>query len=133
MKGLPGLERDRAGRIWPELERPTREVRGRTLLIAGLGGIGVEVARLAAAFGMRVIGVRELAERADDMVVTLPGTPATRGLVDAATRERWAGQGRRRGDPGRLPARRRARGRRARCLRARAAAASEPAVEPFPT
>ncbi len=103
VRGLPQLERDRAARVWPYPDRPGRELRGRTLLIVGLGGIGAEVARLAAAFGMRLLGVRrdpsrevehvdevhaperllELARRADDMVVTLPGTPATRGLVSA--------------------------------------------------
>lgn len=35
---------------------PGTEIRGRTLAVIGLGHIGVEVARLGAAFGMRVIG-----------------------------------------------------------------------------
>jgi phosphoglycerate dehydrogenase-like enzyme len=72
-----------------------------TALIVGLGGIGTEAARLAAAFGLRVIatdarrqsappGVHELhpAEhldallpRADFVILTVPHTPATDGFM----------------------------------------------------
>jgi len=75
-----------------------------TALIVGVGGIGAEAARLAAAFGMRVIGVdarrREappgLAElhgqealdsllpRADFVILTVPHTPATEGFMNRA-------------------------------------------------
>jgi phosphoglycerate dehydrogenase-like enzyme len=74
-----------------------------TALIVGVGGIGAETARLAAAFGMRVIGVdarrtdlppgvAELhpAEKLDDqlpaadfVILTIPHTPETEGLMDA--------------------------------------------------
>lgn len=77
-----------------------------TALIAGLGGIGAETARLAAAFGMRVIatdarrkeapaGVAELhpanafddlLPRADFVILTVPHTPATEGFMN---RERF--------------------------------------------
>jgi hypothetical protein len=40
---------------------PLAELSGATLLIVGLGQIGAEVARLAAAFGMRVIGLNRRA------------------------------------------------------------------------
>ena len=76
---------------------------GKTVLIAGLGGIGTEVARRLAALDMRVIGTRrssregpdfveyvglsheliELAARADFIVNALPLTPETEGLFDA--------------------------------------------------
>jgi phosphoglycerate dehydrogenase-like enzyme len=48
--------------IWNEQPRP-REVRGATLLVIGLGSIGAEVAQMAAALKMHVIGVREHPER----------------------------------------------------------------------
>jgi phosphoglycerate dehydrogenase-like enzyme len=75
-----------------------------TALIVGVGGIGAEAARLAAAFGMRVIGVdarrREapsgvaelygqealdsLLPRADFVILTVPHTPATEGFMNRA-------------------------------------------------
>jgi phosphoglycerate dehydrogenase-like enzyme len=78
-------------------------LRGKTLLVAGLGGIGTEVARLGDAFGMEVIATRasgregpdyvsyvglphelnELARRAQVVVNTVPLTPETRGIFDA--------------------------------------------------
>ena len=77
---------------------------GKTMLVVGLGGIGTETARRAAALGMRVIGTRnssregppfvdyvglsdellELAGQADVIVNALPLTGATRGLLDDA-------------------------------------------------
>jgi len=75
---------------------------GKTLALAGLGGIGSAVAVRAAAFGMRVIALarraretrpadiemvgsrEELFRRADHLVLCLPSTPATRHFVDAA-------------------------------------------------
>ncbi|MGB5336218.1 MAG: D-2-hydroxyacid dehydrogenase [Woeseiaceae bacterium] len=75
---------------------------GKTMLVVGLGGIGTEAARRAAALGMRVIGTRnssrdgpefveyvgladellELAGRADVIVNALPLTSDTEGLLD---------------------------------------------------
>jgi phosphoglycerate dehydrogenase-like enzyme len=107
-KDLPGLAAAQQARSWPTVRRPLRELRGQTLVLVGLGDIGREVARLGKALGMRTIGVRrssgdpppftdevhaadrlpELAGRADAMVVSLPLTEQTAGLLDRATIER---------------------------------------------
>ncbi|MGI8576994.1 MAG: D-2-hydroxyacid dehydrogenase [Nocardioidaceae bacterium] len=103
-KGLPRLRADQESRAWEHY--PVRELRGQTLLVIGLGHIGREVARLASALGMRVIGVRRTPGRADDtdlvvervcanadlpvlapaadsVVLSLPATDATAGLLNA--------------------------------------------------
>jgi phosphoglycerate dehydrogenase-like enzyme len=105
-KGLPRLRRDAAERRWDHY--PTAELRGQTLLVIGVGAIGLEVARLASAFGMRVVGVKrnvsevlphvdslhppdqlqELVGDAHAIVVTLPLTDETRGLIDRETVDR---------------------------------------------
>ncbi|HEY7649726.1 MAG TPA: D-2-hydroxyacid dehydrogenase [Methylomirabilota bacterium] len=79
-----------------------------TVLIVGVGGIGAEAARLAAAFGMRVVGVDArrrdqppgvaelhgpdtldgLLPRADFVVLTVPHTPATEGFMNRARFQR---------------------------------------------
>ena len=107
-KELPRLVEDQRARIWPEIRRPLRELAGQTLFLVGLGEIGREVARLGKAFGMRTVGFRrtegpppewvdevhgpqrlaELAGQADAMVVSLPMTEQTAGLIDRATIER---------------------------------------------
>ena len=79
-----------------------------TALIVGLGGIGAEAARLAAAFGITVIGtdarretapphvaemhrpdaLDELLPRADFVILTVPHTPATEGFMHRARFQR---------------------------------------------
>ena len=80
------------------------ELRGKTLLVAGLGGIGTEVANLGHAMGMRVVATRNnktppteiveavggssdlaaMAAEADVVVDALPLTPATAQIFNAA-------------------------------------------------
>jgi phosphoglycerate dehydrogenase-like enzyme len=107
-KDLPRLAADQRAKTWPEIRRPLRELHDQTLFLVGLGAIGRETARLGKALGMRTVGFRrtegpppdwvdevhgpqrlpELAGRADAMVVSLPMTDQTAGLVDRATIER---------------------------------------------
>src|SRR4029077_5813477 len=60
--------------IWQEHPRP-REIAGATLLVAGLGSIGSEVAALARALKMHVIGVRQQPERGTDLANEVLGYP----------------------------------------------------------
>ena len=92
--------RARAGGYITDAAWPTFDLRGRRLLLAGLGRIGTRVADLARAFGMRVAahdpaapdhpGVARVATLADGLrdadVVSLhaPLLPATENLIDAA-------------------------------------------------
>ena len=79
-----------------------------TALIVGVGGIGAEAARLAAAFGITVIGIDErrpdkpegvvemhraaaldqLLPRADFVILTVPHTPETEGFFNRARFQR---------------------------------------------
>jgi D-2-hydroxyacid dehydrogenase (NADP+) len=81
---------------------PIMEIKRKTLLVVGLGGIGTAVAQKAHALGMRVLATRnsshdgpdfveyvglsdevyDLAKEADFVVNTLPLTDATRGMFD---------------------------------------------------
>lgn len=99
-RDLPGWLRDQTARRWNP--REVEELSGQRMGVVGLGPIGLEVARLAAAFGMRVVGfrrtprgdepceVRRLADLdaelpgLDWLVLALPLTEETRHLVDAA-------------------------------------------------
>src|ERR1700731_3723888 len=91
-------------REWRKLPQDTGVVHlpEATALVVGVGGIGSEVARLAAAFGMRVIGVDErrrdappgvaelhrgdeldaLLPQADFVILTVPHTPETEGFMN---------------------------------------------------
>ncbi|MBX5465779.1 MAG: D-2-hydroxyacid dehydrogenase [Clostridia bacterium] len=101
---LPEYVRQQQERLW----RPhgARELQGATLVVAGYGAIGREVARRAGALGMRVLALRRhappegeadaWAERvagpeaaraffaeADFLLLALPRTPETEGYLDA--------------------------------------------------
>ena len=98
-KDLAAIVLDQAAVRWRRRVNPT--LAGATLGILGLGAIGAEVARWAAALGMRVIGTkrqptalpgvehvyapaetdRVLAE-ADHLLLLLPSTAETRGIMD---------------------------------------------------
>ncbi len=86
-----------------EIARREDELPGKTMLIYGLGAIGSRLARLARAFGVRVIGIKRnvtqgndavdelhgpgdllsLLPQSDFLVLTCPLTPETRGLIGA--------------------------------------------------
>jgi phosphoglycerate dehydrogenase-like enzyme len=89
--------------LWESSPRP-REIAGATLGLVGIGSIGREVAKRAAALGMRVIAAREnpdkakpegveqvypsaqidqLLSQSDYVVLAAPITPQTRGLMNA--------------------------------------------------
>jgi len=88
--------------LWDELPR-VREVAGAIVGLIGLGSIGRPVARIAKSLGMRVLAVREHPEKgnegaaavhgpaqidevfrqADYIVLAVPVTPSTKGIVDA--------------------------------------------------
>lgn len=100
-KNLPRLQSDMQHHRWPA-RWLMGQLREQTVLVVGLGGIGGEVARVLAGLGVNVIGTsrrgtpvdgvaelvhpRELvavASRVDAVVVTLPGTALTEGLIGA--------------------------------------------------
>jgi phosphoglycerate dehydrogenase-like enzyme len=88
--------------IWKEQPQP-RGIAGSAVVVIGLGSIGLEIAALATALKMHVIGVRRSPQpgsasvhetlryqqldqalpRADFVVLAAPLTPETRNLIDA--------------------------------------------------
>lgn len=100
-KELPRLQRQQRAHEWPT-RVVGRPIEGSTVLIAGLGGIGKQVAKRCKALGMTTLGVKRrvsevddvdevhalddlagIVGRADHIVLTLPGTAQTEKLVDA--------------------------------------------------
>jgi phosphoglycerate dehydrogenase-like enzyme len=88
-------------------EVPSKQLRGSTLGILGLGGIGKEVARLGRAFGMKVVGVTRrgtsdfpadfvggpqgldaVLEAADFLVIAVPHTKETHHMITAKQLQR---------------------------------------------
>jgi phosphoglycerate dehydrogenase-like enzyme len=99
-KPFAAIAEDQKKSLWGH--RIATPLNGRTLGILGLGAIGQEIARLATALGMRVIGTKrrpapmqDLAEvlppdRTDDVLaqsdyvlLLLPATPQTANFIDA--------------------------------------------------
>jgi phosphoglycerate dehydrogenase-like enzyme len=62
-KRIPKVLDDRAARRWDRFA--LQNLRGKTLGVVGLGAVGPEVARLAGAFGMRVLGAKRSVQGAD--------------------------------------------------------------------
>ena len=106
-KGGPRMIQDQAAHHW---ERTcARELRGATVGLIGLGGVGAEVARACRAVGLHVVatkrtpagpGVNEVVDRlvppaqlsallrvADALVLAVPQTPQTAGLIGRAELE----------------------------------------------
>jgi phosphoglycerate dehydrogenase-like enzyme len=96
------MAQDQAAKVWPELRTPTKLANGSRVVIAGLGEIGMETARIARALGMTVSGTKRNVEaidgihqvtdneglpgllaEADAVVNTLPGTPYTEKLFNS--------------------------------------------------
>jgi phosphoglycerate dehydrogenase-like enzyme len=102
-RGLPQYWTQQARSEW-KTGAPTLHLPECTALIVGVGAIGGETARLCAAFGMRVIAVDprvqsappgvaqlvrpekldEVLPSGDFVIVTVPETPTTRSMFDAA-------------------------------------------------
>lgn len=100
-RGLPQWLKAQQLKRWQRLGEQRRDLEGQTMVVVGLGAIGREVARLAKAFGLRVIAVRTRAlsdplvdacipleaidtvlSQADWLVLACPLTERTRGLID---------------------------------------------------
>lgn len=82
---FPETTRLQSAARWPamaeKLSLATRELRGKTLGILGYGAIGREVARLATAFGMRVLATKRAERAASFDGWTSPGTGDPSGTM----------------------------------------------------
>jgi phosphoglycerate dehydrogenase-like enzyme len=104
-RGLDGFIANQQTAVWDRSLYADEfwELEGRTVLVVGLGGIGIEVARRAHGLGMNVIATRnsrregpdyvsyvgladellELTKQADVVINTAPLTDKTRGIFNA--------------------------------------------------
>lgn len=98
-RDMGGWMRDQASRHWHD--RDVEDLQDKRVAVVGLGPIGLEVARLAQAFRMQVVGLRRaprgdepcetrsledldvLLPELDYLVLALPLVPETTGLLDA--------------------------------------------------
>ena len=103
-RSIPRADASIKSGLWPKKELKGVELNGKTLGILGVGNIGGNVARLASALGMTVLGydplvpaeqvrargaqpvpLEELYARSDFISLHLPLTPETRGLFSGQT------------------------------------------------
>lgn len=105
VRQAPRYLRNQAARYWEPFRSTTLD--GKVLGVIGLGRIGGEIARLARVFGMKVLAIRrevslrqpavagvaelfppgelmEMLPRCDYVVLAVPLTPQTRGLIGEA-------------------------------------------------
>lgn len=100
-RGLNQFRKHQDEKKWTRVK--LSELRGKTLGIVGMGSIGSEIARLGTAFGMRVLGVKRspgpppedvnrvvgleglemVLKESDYLVIALPLTAETKGLIGA--------------------------------------------------
>ncbi len=108
---LPCLMRNQDHHVWRDEKVRERvfELHGQTLLVVGMGDIGIALAERAMGFGMRLLGVRQRIDlpepppfsrissvadldtvlpEADHVAICLPLTERTRGLFDTEKIER---------------------------------------------
>lgn len=106
-RGFPQLIRAQEKKQWRAMENFDQnlfELAGKTMLLIGTGAIGAHTARMAAAFSIRVLGVRrnpekivegietmygpgkliEVLPKADFVVLTVPLTSETQGMIGKA-------------------------------------------------
>lgn len=101
-RGQPHLLAQQRARVWDRRPEIPRDLSRQTVGLVGYGEIGRALAGMLAPIGPRLIGLRrtaspcppelhalltldrldELLEQSDHVVVTLPLTPETRGLID---------------------------------------------------
>ena len=102
IRNIPHLALNQSERKWQNPKELTfQELKGSTMVVLGTGTVGQAVARIAQGFGMYTVGIRrqgqgplrsfdevysgshlrQALKRADFVVVTLPLTTATKGLI----------------------------------------------------